>query len=330
MSITRREWMTAAGLLTLGGLLGRFDRSARADEPKQDDKPAADKKPRKRSIRLAHLTDVHVQPELHANEGLAACLKHLAAQNDKPQLVLTGGDHVMDSFEQDEPRTKLQWEIWTKTLKDECGLPVRSTLGNHDVWGWKKGKSKTTGDEPRWGKKWACETLGFERPYYSYDKAGWHFIHLDSIFPENDGYVARLDDEQMAWLRDDLKKTDAKTPTLIISHIPIVTICPALIGKDETDVKDIKVSGSQMHRDSKQLCKLFLEHPNVKVCLSGHLHLNERIDYNGVSYLCNGAVCGNWWKGKREQTDNGYALVDLYDDGTFENTYVTYGWEAKA
>ncbi len=48
--------------------------------------------------------------------------------------------------------------------------------------------------------------------------------------------------------------------------------------------------------------------------------------YNGVTYISNGAVSGNWWKGKRYATQNGYAMVNLYDDGSFNNEYVTYGW----
>jgi hypothetical protein len=42
--------------------------------------------------------------------------------------------------------------------------------------------------------------------------------------------------------------------------------------------------------------------------------------------ISNGAVSGNWWKGKRYFTDNGYAMVNLYNDGSFENEYVPYGF----
>jgi 3',5'-cyclic-AMP phosphodiesterase len=28
----------------------------------------------------------------------------------------------------------------------------------------------------------------------------------------------------------------------------------------------------------------------------------------------------------RYRTDNGYALLNLYDDGSFDNEYITYGW----
>ena len=80
-----------------------------------------------------------------------------------------------------------------------------------------------------------------------------------------------------------------------------------------------------MHTDSADLVTLFYQYPNVKTALSGHTHLLDRVDYNGVVYLCNGAVSGNWWKSDMHyQTKAGYALIDLYDDGAVERTYVSY------
>ena len=42
-----------------------------------------------------------------------------------------------------------------------------------------------------------------------------------------------------------------------------------------------------------------------------------------------GAVCGSWWKGPRGNMPEGYALVDLYSDGSVERTYLGYGWKAS-
>jgi predicted phosphodiesterase len=84
-----------------------------------------------------------------------------------------------------------------------------------------------------------------------------------------------------------------------------------------------------VHVDHPRFQELFAKHPNVKACLSGHLHIVERIEFGGVSYLCNGAVSASWWKGKHRGTDFGYAVVDLHDDGTVENRYVPYGWTAR-
>ena len=52
---------------------------------------------RRRVLRIAHLTDIHVQPELHAGEGMAACLRH-AQEHYKPDLVINTGDAIFDSM----------------------------------------------------------------------------------------------------------------------------------------------------------------------------------------------------------------------------------------
>src|SRR5687767_14217528 len=79
---------------------------------------------RRRVLRVAHLTDVHVQPERGAAEGLAACLRHVQSRSDKPDVIFTGGDHVMDSLSKDRARTELQWDVWRRGLKADCSLPV--------------------------------------------------------------------------------------------------------------------------------------------------------------------------------------------------------------
>jgi 3',5'-cyclic AMP phosphodiesterase CpdA len=319
--VTRRESIisvgaVAAGLLTCGVL----PRTAGAAVPN----PA-----RKRALRVAHLTDIHVQPERRAGEGMAACLHHVERQVDKPDLIVTGGDSIMDSFAADDARTNLQWDLWNNVLKNECSIPVRSCIGNHDVWGWAKSKSKTTGAEPNWGKKRAIEMLRIEDRFYSFSQAGWLFIVLDSTQPHPDGseaYVAVLDEPQYDWLERTLRDASADTPVFIVSHIPILSTTPILWAANEHG--NFRVKGWLMHSDHLRLKELFARHPNVKLCLSGHTHLVDRVDYNGVSYLCNGAVSGNWWNGRHKDCDEGYALVDLFDDGSFDHQYVKYGWKA--
>ena len=142
--ITRRESMVTMGAAAAGVLA--WGAIPRVRAPTRRVPPG-------RRLRVAHLTDIHVEPELCAGEGLAACFQHVQQLADKPELIVTGGDHVMDSFDADDARTTLQWDLWNKVRKHECSIPVRSCIGNHDVWGWGKEKSKTTGQESNWGKR---------------------------------------------------------------------------------------------------------------------------------------------------------------------------------
>jgi Icc protein len=120
---------------------------------------------------------------------------------------------------------------------------------------------------------------------------------------------------------------DPKKPVLILSHIPIASVAVFYDGENAKE-GNWMIPGSWMHIDSAKIIELFSRYSNIKVCLSGHLHLVDEVKYNGITYLCNGAVSGAWWKGKYHQTDAGYAMVDLFDDGSFERKYVPYGWEA--
>jgi 3',5'-cyclic AMP phosphodiesterase CpdA len=224
---------------------------------------------------------------------------------------------------QTDERTTLQWNLFKSVMKQECSLPVKSCIGNHDTWGWNKAKSKTTGDEPLWGKNRAVHELGLPNRYYSFDQAGWHFIVLDSTHTDGaDGYIAKMDEKQYQWLVADL----AKTPVLLLSHQPIFSAAAFLSGNDETIGSTWELRAARMHIDARRLRNLFKKHPNVKLALSGHLHLVDRVDYCGVTYLCNGAVSGAWWKGDNQECDEGYGLIDLYDDGSFANQYVAYNW----
>jgi Icc protein len=325
-SISRRTMLKAAGVLGAAGALGLAGPASIAAQ-------ATPAQPRRRRVlRLAHLTDLHIQAERQAYEGVVSCLHHVQSQEDKPDLILTGGDLIMDALATGRNRVKAQWDLLTKALKSECSIPIEHCLGNHDIWGWHKGKSGTTGNEEQWGKRWALDLLGLPGPYRSFDRAGWHFVVLDSVHPDGDDatgkYIGKLDEAQHEWLAADLAAVPATTPVLILSHIPILTVTP-LVGGQDKDRRDWRVPAALMLTDWRRLHKLFQKHPNVKLALSGHMHLHDRVEYGGVTYICDGAVCGNWWKGRHIDCDEGYGLVDLYDDGTFEHRYVTYGWKAR-
>lgn len=322
--LSRRDALQTLGLaglsLTLAGALPRtaLARAAR---------PAAAHPETARVLRVAHFTDVHVQPELAATRGFAECLAHIGNLKDQPDLLINTGDCVMDSMETDEARTKLQWDLWTKCLKDGPQRPILHALGNHDIWGVNKKKSKTTGHEPRYGKKWACEQLALDKPYYRHDRAGWAFLTLDSVTPLEDTYDGRLDPEQMDWFKAQLKSIPATTPIMVLSHIPILTVTPMADAKEPKD-KAWSVSTARMMADWPAFRDLFRAHKSVKCCVSGHLHQLDRIEFEGVTYLGNGAVSGAWWKGPRNQSPCGYAVLDLYPDGRVERQYIETGWVA--
>lgn len=53
-------------------------------------------------------------------------------------------------------------------------------------------------------------------------------------------------------------------------------------------------------------------------------HAQNLPDKPGIKYLCNGVVCGNWWKGAYQEFPPAYVVVDLFDDGSSESEYIPY------
>jgi len=286
----------------------------------------------RRALRLAHLTDIHVQPERKAAEALIECLQQVHALPDRPELILNGGDVIMDAVAAEEARVDLLWDLWERITGEHCAIPQEFCLGNHDIWGWNKKRSGCTGQEKLYGKLYALDRMKLTSAYRSFDRAGWHFIVLDSTFELQSGaFVARLDRTQWEWLQADLAATPPEMPVLVLSHIPILAGGSVFFSGDPGDTErsgNWVVPGEWMHTDARAIVALFAKYPNVRLCLSGHTHLQDRAEYNGVTYICGGAVSGRWWRGDYHQTPAGFGIVDLYKDGSFQYQYIPTGWTA--
>lgn len=248
----------------------------------------------KPALVVAHLSDIHLRKEFDSSARFRAFLHQMRQEHPEISCVINTGD-TLDG-------AKGKWEFWTEAVGAELqGLPVYSVLGNHDSEAGVKDPAQL------------CAILGIPSRYYSFDRSGWHFIALD-------GNSLRTDEAQMAWLVKELETVPATTPVAILSHQPILSV-----GADLHSPGDIIARRGQ-------LVALFAKHRNVKLCLSGHVHLYDQILYNGVTYACGGSVSGYWWerekssdgKGSYHETPPGFGLVKLYADGTVRYDYLTH------
>lgn len=273
---------------------------------------------KKSVLRVAHLTDVHLKNKFDAPARFARCLHHVQKQDPKVDFILNGGDIVFDMNKENISTINDQWKLVRSLTKSENNLPVHYCLGNHDIWWSENNKGQTF-----YGKQYSMDQLELVKPYYSFVKGGWKFIILDSVHLDIDDtwYIGKLGEEQLAWLENELKITDLSTPVLVMSHIPILT---AVLMIEDDIINKWVMTGGDMHTDTSKIISLFYKHPNVKLCLSGHIHLRDKVLYNNVTYVCDGAVSGAWWEGNRRETAPGYGVFDLYSDGTFDECYVNY------
>ncbi len=278
---------------------------------------------KKKSFRVAHITDIHVKPGEIPEKGMAKALQAVQSLSDKPEFIINTGDSIMDALEADKPKVQTQWDLFHKIMKSENKLTTYSCIGNHDVWGWFN-KSEADKQDKVYGKQWAVDELQLSGRYYSIERGNWAFIMLDStqLNPAG-GYIAYLDSEQLEWFQATLLKLKGKH-ICIVSHIPILSICAGLFFNKTQPNGDLVIQRNLMHTDFLKLKEIFAANPNIKACISGHIHLQDEINYMGVRYFCNGAVSGNWWKGSFQGFAPAFATLDFFDDGTMERNMIVY------
>ena len=92
----------------------------------------------------------------------------------------------------------------------------------------------------------------FGETFYSFDHKGVHFIAVDNVSDAG----AKIGDEQLAWLKDDLAKRDKAAPIVVFTHRQLFDLAP---------------KWDWATRDGAQAIELLMPYQNVTV-FYGHIH----------------------------------------------------------
>jgi hypothetical protein len=316
MALSRREFLTLVGAAGAAAALPTWTTKALGADTAAASAATAD-------FSFVHLTDMHVTPKRWGDKGYRKCVESVLDLKPKPAFALMGGDLAFDGLY--TPKDKFDEYIRLyKEVSGGLGMPYHNCMGNHDALGW-DARRKVAPDDPDFGKKMIMDRLEWEKPYYSFDHAGWHFVVLDSIFPiqSKDGptYEPRIGPEQLEWLAYDLGAAGGR-PTVAVTHI--AAFCNIVQQQGRADYKSM--DGSLVLWDTKDL-RAVLERHKVKALLQGHSHQVEEYHFNDVWYLTSAAVSGAWWSGSWNGFPPGYTVFHCKgEDLTWEHR--TYGWEA--
>jgi 3',5'-cyclic AMP phosphodiesterase CpdA len=275
------------------------------------------KKEKAAEFSFAFISDVHLQPENNAVKGF---LEAIDTINDlKPDFVIVGGDNIIDALSQSHGKADSLYTLFLETEK-ALNMPVYHTMGNHEIYGIYS-RSGADPNNPDYGEKMFENRIG--KSYYSFDNKGWKFMILNSVENAgNDSYIGLIDEKQVAWIKEEIRKTDQTTPIVLSTHIPFITV--------ETQ----KYKGTTLPNDSslviingKEVIDLFKGH-NLKLVLQGHLHIYEDIYIDGIRFITGGAIAAGWWSGPYLGHEEGFMLVKVKgDDLTTE--FVDYNWIVK-
>jgi 3',5'-cyclic AMP phosphodiesterase CpdA len=208
------------------------------------------------------LSDTHIvadtRQEFHGVNTYATLSRAIAQVNDldpPPAFVIITGDLIND----DDPQS---YGV-LQQLTDQLRVPTYFTLGNHDL---------------RQPFRQVC--LGEQQPgtmpyYYTFDKAQYRFIVLDSLVEGEVG--GALDVTQLDWLETTLATAPTR-PTIVFVHHP-----PAPTGIDWLDAHVIT--------NGAALLAVLARHRQVRRVFFGHVHTALHITAHGVQCTSVPATC---------------------------------------
>lgn len=293
-TLTRRDFVVGLGAFALTQIF--LPSLLRGATLRSDLKP----------LRLGFLTDCHAMPDHQAPAWLDQTAQLINSL--KPDLIIGGGDFVDGGFYLDGKTMDCRWKLATSFLK-QVKTRLEPVIGNHDFYEPLKPDLTPSEKDPRRRFK---RHFGLEKTYRSFDFHGYRFLILDSIrvVGGENPYQGWIDEAQLHWLDHELTRIPKNQPIILCTHIPFKTQadfgCGALMGRS--------LAGRFEVQNSNQVMRRLQGRPLVLI-LQGHVHMNERLELDGVPCITGGAVCGDWWKGPNRGTYPGLGMIELVPSG---------------
>ncbi|WP_164122345.1 MULTISPECIES: metallophosphoesterase family protein [Sphingobacterium] len=204
---------------------------------------------KKKGLKFGVITDLHYDLMHDAGERAEAFIN--AMNQEQPDFIISLGDFCVP-----KPQNQPLMDTWNKFKGEK-----HYVLGNHDTDG-------------GFTKDQALRFWNINRPYYSFDKEDFHFVILDgNEKPANSklqGYPRTIDKKQLAWLKEDLQKTNLRT--VIFCHQ----------GLDNTN------NGLDNGMEVRYLFEQINQKAGfnkVILVLTGHHHSNYHNTINNIHYV---------------------------------------------
>ncbi len=242
---------------------------------------------------VAHLSDVHLLADgalqydtIDPEAGLVQVLDRLSRISPPPQVLVFTGDLA----DRSEPHAYARLRQLVEPAAAAMGAEIVWVMGNHDERSdYSLGLFGVESDEPQ------------DRVH---DVAGLRVIALDTTVP---GYHhGQLDDDQLAWLRDQLA-TPAPYGTVLALHHPPIPL-PMLAAAEIIELYD-------QHRLAE-----VIEGSDVRVVIGGHFHYSSYSTFAGVPVSVASASCYTCDPAPLDRLVSGvdgaqsFTMMHLYDD----------------
>ncbi len=213
-------------------------------------------------LRFGMCADVHKDVMHDADERLGTFLQSMVKK--RAHFVVQMGDFCQPKEANDSFR-----EVWQSWKGDQYNV-----VGNHDMDG---GASR---------EKFR-KYVGMEEGYYTYLQEGYRFVVLDGNDRHKDapgGYPRHIGEEQRAWLRKTLASTTE--PVVVLVHQSLQNANGVDNGAEVRTILEAANEAAGWGR--------------VLACFSGHHHLDDLVELNGIPYIQVNSMSYKWVGGSKK------------------------------
>ncbi len=190
-------------------------------------------------LRFVQISDSHIGFNRPANPDvngtLQAAIDKINALEHEPDFIIHTGDLTQNS-------KASEFDTLDQLMKSAKPKQLFCVPGEHDVMDQGKGYLARYGANAK-GRGW-----------YGFNHKDVHFVGLSNV-DVVDG-MGQLGDDQLAWLKDDLRAQPASRPVVVFAHIPLWSVYP---------------QWGWATKDSAQALELLKRFGSVTV-LNGHIH----------------------------------------------------------
>jgi Icc protein len=228
-------------------------------------------------FRFVHLTDTHIMAgglwhtrsgfDFDTEASLRSVVDAVRRLDPAPAFAVLGGDLASpDLLDRQRTLTADEYEPSYVLFRDIlAGLPCPAyyLVGNHD-------------HRVAFNRVLRPDAPALDAPCdYAFDHSGHHFVALDSQVPGEVG--GALDDEQLAWLDDDLRGHAGMPTGLFVHHHPWP------LGIQWLDALAL--------RNGEALSAVLARHRQVRWIICGHVHLDQAVVRDGLTMLTTPSTC---------------------------------------
>lgn len=267
------------------------------------------------TVRLGFFTDVHAREDEKPGENIARDLQTIAARINEmdTDLLIGGGDFIHGGYVVGKEKGAVRSKVFLEDFYKKLDRGPQLMIGNHDHIAATPRDGTAPAADP---KEDFCRRFGLEQTYQHFNYKGIDFILLDSLrfdnVPEDldRDYWGQVHPAQLAWLDTVLADISQHSPIVLCTHVPMVSKQIQLLRMARQPVP-----GSLGVPNTEDVLARFEGRANPVLVLEGHLHRNEDLNVKDVRYIMGGAVCGAWWNGARDGTEEGFGEITLSPEG---------------